>query len=246
MGFGLNVAPKIMSRIIGAVLSQDADVKNGTDHYIDDICVNESVVTVEKVRQLLLHYGLVTKKPEPLCDARVLGVRVRDPGDGRFVWCRDSKLPLLSESTTKREPFSICGKLVGHYPIAGWLRTACSYIKRMAGDVKWDEKIPAYTEEMIREVLARVSKEDPVKGVWEVNGGEGGVAWCDASSLSVGCCLQIDGHVVEDCARDVAHKNVAELEAAIKGISLSLKWRAAANERLSKCLWLDPLCFGGH
>ena len=22
--------------------------------------------------------------------------------------------------------------------------------------------------------------------------------------------------------------------------------RAAANDRLSKCLWLDPLCFGGH
>ena len=77
-------------------------------------------------------------------------------------------------------------------------------------------------------MLARVSTEDPVKGVWEVNGGEGGVAWCDASSLSVGCCLQIDGHVVEDCAwlrRDVAHINVAKLEAAIKGISLALKWR---------------------
>ena len=80
--------------------------------------------------------------------------------------------------------------------------------------------------EMIREVLARMSKEDPVKGVWEVNGGESGVAWCDASSLSVGYYLQIDGHVVEDCAwlrRDVAHICVAELEAAIKGIRLALK-----------------------
>ena len=79
------------------------------------------------------------------------------------------------------------------------MRTACSFI-RTAGDAKWDEKIPAYTEEIIREVLAKVSKEDPVKGVWEVNGGEGGVTWCDASSLSVGCCLQIDSHVAEDCA----------------------------------------------
>ena len=186
------------------------------------------MVTVEKVRELLLQYGLVTKELEPLCDARVLGVRVRDPGDRRFVWCRDSKLPLSSESTTKRELFSICGKLVGHYPIAGWLRAACSLIKRTAGDVKWDEKIPAYAEEMIREVLARVSKDNLVKGMGEVNGGEGGVAWCDASSLSVGSCLQIDGHVVEDCAwlrRDVAHINLAELEAAIKGIRLALKRR---------------------
>ena len=46
MGFGLNVAPKIMSRIISAVLSQDEEVKKGTDHYIDDIWVNESVVGV--------------------------------------------------------------------------------------------------------------------------------------------------------------------------------------------------------
>ena len=44
----------------------------------------------------------------------VLGVRVRDPGDRRFVWCRDSKVPLLAESTTKRKLLSICGKLVGH------------------------------------------------------------------------------------------------------------------------------------
>ena len=37
MGFGLNVAPKIMLRIFGAVLSRDADVKNGRDHCIDDV-----------------------------------------------------------------------------------------------------------------------------------------------------------------------------------------------------------------
>ena len=32
IGFGLSVAPEIMSSIIGAVLSQDAEVKEGTDH----------------------------------------------------------------------------------------------------------------------------------------------------------------------------------------------------------------------
>ena len=228
MGFGLNVAPKVMSRIIGAVLAQDDEVKKGTDHYIDDIWVNGSVVQVEKVRQLLLQYGLVTKDPEPLSDTRVLGIRVREAGDGKFVWCRDGELPVLPEVMTKRELFSVCGKLVGHYPIAGWLRTACSFIKRTANDVTWDEKIPEYSKELIREVVVRVFEDDPVKGVWEVKGCKTGMVWCDASSLSVGCCLQIDGHVVEDCAwlrKDTAHINVAELEATIKGISLALKWK---------------------
>ena len=87
MGFGLNVAPKIMSRIISAVLSQDDVVKKGTDHYIDDIWVNESVVGVERVRQLLLRYGLVTKEPELLSDSRVLSLRVRDSSSGEFLWC---------------------------------------------------------------------------------------------------------------------------------------------------------------
>ena len=125
-----------MSRIISAVLSQDEEVKKGTDHYIDDIWVNESVVGVDKVRQLLLKYGLVTKEPEPLSDTRVLGLRVRDPGDGKFVWCRDGEIPVLSERVTKRELFSVCGKLLGHYPVAGWLRTACSFVKRLANDVE--------------------------------------------------------------------------------------------------------------
>ena len=214
MGFGLNVAPKIMSRIISAVLSQDEEVKKGTDHYIDDIWVNESVVGVDKVRQLLLKYGLVTKEPEPLSDTRVLGLRVRDPGDGKFVWCRDGEIPVLSERVTKRELFSVCGKLVGHYPVAGWLRTACSFVKRLANDVEWDANIPSCAEQVINEVLQKVVKEDPVKGVWEAKNSTKGVVWCDASSLATGCCLKIDGQVMEDCAwlrRDASHINVADL-----------------------------------
>ena len=60
MGFGLNVAPKIMLMIIGAVLFQDAEVKEWTDHYVDIIWVNESVALVDRLRRLLLHCGLVT------------------------------------------------------------------------------------------------------------------------------------------------------------------------------------------
>mgnify|MGYP001800929972 FL=1 len=112
--------------------------------------------------------------------------------------------------------------------MAGWLRTACSFVKRTANDVAWDMKIPDYSAGIIKEIMQRVSKEDPVRGVCEVNSGRSCIVWCEASSLAVGCCLQVDGHVVEDCAwlrGDTAHINVAELEAVIKGVNLALKWK---------------------
>jgi len=102
MGFGLSVAPKIISRIISTVLAQDNEVKQGTDHYID-IWVNKSLVRVDKVRQLLLRYGLVTKEPEPLNDVwNVLELRVGEVGNGNFTRCRDGELPMLQENMTRR------------------------------------------------------------------------------------------------------------------------------------------------
>ena len=76
MGFGLNVAPKIMTKILSKVLSLDRGVAAGTGHYIDDIWVNESVVSVDVVREHLLKFGLVTKEPVTLTEARVLGLKV--------------------------------------------------------------------------------------------------------------------------------------------------------------------------
>ena len=108
--------------------------------------------------------------------------------------------------------------------------------------------MPTISKEMIKEVLVRVFKEDPVKGKWEVSTDRGGIVWCNASSLPVGCCLQIDGHVVEDYARvrkDVPHINVVELEATIKGINLALTWRVTElqlmSDSASVCGWLRSI-----
>ena len=78
MDFGLNVAPKIMSKIISAVLALDEEVLKATDHYIDDIWVDGSLVKVAKVRKHLQKYGLMTKDPVPPTDAHVLGLRVAE------------------------------------------------------------------------------------------------------------------------------------------------------------------------
>ena len=54
------------------------------------------------------------------------------------MFSRGNKIPEVKGDLSRRELFSVCGKLVGHYPIAGWLRVACSYVKRVAEGVRWD------------------------------------------------------------------------------------------------------------
>ncbi|GFR63203.1 zinc knuckle [Elysia marginata] len=56
-----------------------------------------------------------------------------------------------------------------------------------------------------------------------------GVIWVDASDLALGVQVEIDGVPVEDAAwlrkrDDCSQINVAELEAALKGINLGAKW----------------------
>lgn len=99
------------------MLSQDDQVKAGTDHYIDDIWINERVVVAERVKELLQRYGLVAKEPKSLENTCMLGLRVQEDKEGQLVWYRDGVVPVLS---SERELFSVCGKLVGHYPMAGW------------------------------------------------------------------------------------------------------------------------------
>ena len=136
---------------------------------------------------------------------------------------------MLPDMLTRRELFSICGELTGHYPVAGWLRVACSFIKRQAQGSRWEDFAGEEAVYMLQDVLERVKKEDPVKGIWHVQISNSGVIWCDASSLALGVLLEMNGVAVEDAAwlrkkEDFNHINVAELEAVLKGIILALKW----------------------
>ena len=187
------------------------------------------MVEVDKVRTHLARYGLTTKDPVPLTDARVLGLRVNSTEDGIHRWTRDGALPIIGDAVTKRELFSLFGKLIGHYPVAGWLRTACSYVKRLTNMIGWDDTVSEGPYSFAKEILDRVQKQDPVTGVWQVPLDGAAEVWCDASNLAVACCLQVDGEVVEDAAwlrkeNDGTHINVAELEAVVKGLNLVLRW----------------------
>ena len=231
MGFGLSVAPKIMSRVLLKVLSLSEDIRKGTDAYIDDIVVNESVVSVLDVKKHLARFGLQTKEPVALDGARVLGLHVqKNESSGVLRWMRDNALPVISDGElTKRQVFSLCGQLVGHYPVARWLRVACSYIKRLCCAGSWDTPVSDFVGQLLAQMMEKVRHYDPVQGEWSVSAGSEGKVWCDASSLAVGVCVEIDGCVVEDAAwlrkeEDAAHINAAELEAVVRGLSLAVKW----------------------
>ncbi|XP_067943044.1 uncharacterized protein [Watersipora subatra] len=107
MGFGLNVATKIMSKIIDKVLSLDEQIFNGTDHYIDDIWVNEEVVQadfyVKRLTNDIDWSETVPSSVKSLLDEIFQRVQEQDPVRGKWdvkktsqctVWCDASNLAL--------------------------------------------------------------------------------------------------------------------------------------------------------
>uniref|UniRef100_A0A5S6Q9E6 RNase H domain-containing protein n=1 Tax=Trichuris muris TaxID=70415 RepID=A0A5S6Q9E6_TRIMR len=68
---------------------------------------------------------------------------------------------------------------------------------------------------------------DPARARWDASGEEGTV-WARSSALAIGVALEISGSVAEDAAwlrpDDARHINMAEVEAAIKGLNLALSW----------------------
>ena len=142
---------------------------------------------------------------------------------------RANKISEDTDGLTKWELSMVCRKLVGHHPIVGWLWTACSFIKKQTGINQWEDKIDQVVPRMIQEIIAEVRKEDPVKGEGNIWRSQEGVIWCDTSSLALGALLEIGGVTAEDAAwlrkrDDSAQINVAELDATMKGINLTLKW----------------------
>lgn len=230
LGLGLNVGPSVMKAVLHKVLSMDPEVERGTSSYVDDILVKEDVVSAVRVRELLAQNGLVAKEPERASDGvRLLGLHVWGEG-GTLRWKRDNDSCVVPERLTRRSVFSLCGKLVGHYPVCGWLRVAVSYIKRRANEATegWDDPITGDSvREMMTEVMERVRQADPARGRWDVTDDKVKV-WVDASSLAIGVVVEADGFTIEDASwlrtDDASHINMAELDSVVKGLNVALAW----------------------
>lgn len=96
LGFGLNCAPRVMTKILTAVLERDNRVRDGTSSYIDDILVNENVVSADDVVEHLRRHGLEAKSPVRLDGSRVLGLQLRVE-DGEQWFGRGNELPTVAE-----------------------------------------------------------------------------------------------------------------------------------------------------
>jgi len=232
LGFGLCSAPKIMTKIVEFVISQNKNVQQGVSSYIDDLFVNERIIKAKDVSQHFEKWGLKTKDPEFIGNeqpVRVLGLKI----DKDFKWSREKVLPKVNENNlTRRELHKYIGELLGHFPVCGKLRIMCAMLQRLSAleSDNWDKMIS-------NELMSRVSltqkyvneNGDPCRGDWLVDRKLPLTVWTDASSIALGVVLEVNGKIVEDGGwlrpkNDVTHINRAELDAAIKGINLAVKW----------------------
>jgi len=235
LGFGLNVAPSVMKAVIRTVLSQDSEVERAVCPYVDDLLVDEEVVSAERVVEHFGRFGLECKPPARAEDgARMLGLRVQQVA-GELLWSRDSAIAAPPERVTRRTVFAWCGRLVAHLPVCGWLRPAAAWLKRRANAVTsgWDDVTDDETlHAQIIHVCERLSAADPARGRWCWTG-DRAIVWTDASSIAAGVVVETpDGGVMEDACwlrpdgSAADHINMAELDAAIRGLNLAIAWGA--------------------
>ena len=124
MGFGLSTAPKVMDIIVKYATHHFPDV----DNYDDDLMVHR--IQSPAVAQKLSDFGLPTKDPEPVPISLVLGLQLDKAGDDATRWPRRNAEELsVPAELTEHKIFSWYGKLVGRYPVCGWLPLFCSTLK---------------------------------------------------------------------------------------------------------------------
>ena len=63
-----------MSKILKSLLKKEEQIYRATTSYIDDILVDEKIVSTQRLIEYLKKFGLVTKEPEPLEGAAALGL----------------------------------------------------------------------------------------------------------------------------------------------------------------------------
>ena len=110
-----------MSKILKNVWLSTREIGEATDSYIDDILVDTSKINSDRVVRHLESHGLLAKPPESLANGCALGLKLEINVEGALDFRREIELPEVEERMTRRQWFSLSGRLVGHYPVVGWL-----------------------------------------------------------------------------------------------------------------------------
>ena len=130
------------------VLKKRSRIKEATNLYINDIMVDVMKILTKDVVEHLKGFGLTAKSPESVDGGAVLGLKLMNKM-GKLMFRRGNEIPAIEGEISRRELFSICGKLLGHYPVAGWLQLACNYVKRRACGVDWEGRVDCKTLKVI-------------------------------------------------------------------------------------------------
>ena len=111
MGFGLNIAPKVMATIVKYLTREFPNV----DNFVGGLFMPRSIMM--SVKDTLAQFGLPTKPAEELESPRVLRLPLSGP-PAMLRWQRrdgaDLKLPA---SLRCRDVFQWCGRIIAHYPV---------------------------------------------------------------------------------------------------------------------------------
>ena len=107
----------IIKVAISTVLMQEEQTMKATSSYIDDIYVNEDIVSANEVKTKLESFGLTYKDSEHLKHrAKMLGLKVWVERD-TLCWKQGTAIPESPAEMTQHTFFTICGKLMDHLPV---------------------------------------------------------------------------------------------------------------------------------
>ena len=166
VGFGLACTPQILKAVVQYGLNLDEMVRRACSTYYDDIMVDLTQTSAERVGEHLWKYGLVAKPPKHLDRDAAIGSAVRRVG-ASLERRRPLKLQLdVSERTMKLDLFSMCCRLTSHFPVCRWLRVAAGFAKRACESDHWDTPLNDVAARFAPEMVDRIKREDPVKAVW--------------------------------------------------------------------------------
>ena len=138
MGFGLSIAPKMIDIIVKYCVRR-ATFKMWTITLMIRWCQRSNrLLWPRSCRTLACRPKIQSLRRLPVswdCSCTRL---VMVPPIGHAAMLKSVPAEL-----TKRKTFSWCGKLVGHYPVSGWLRPFCSSLKSMTclNGTDWDKPV---------------------------------------------------------------------------------------------------------